>query len=317
MRALSVVAGIIEDARGNILLGQRSAHKAEPLKWEFPGGKVNPGETLIQALARELREELAADFEVQKRFATVCWRHAPRPLNLHAFHCRTNDPLTYSNAHSQLAWFPPDRLVKADVPAPDRPLVARLALPATYFITPAPHSSAQRYVDNIGRSLDRHAPGAVLVRLPGIADADLILLASRLLKRIRAHGNVLALLHDQPLLSAKLGFDGVHLSSRRLMSVQARPTALDHWLFASCHNAVEIQKAQLFGVDAAVYGPVRSTTSHPGRDGIGWLALAKQAQATWMPLYALGGVGPSDLALARTHGAHGIAGISAFDAPAP
>jgi 8-oxo-dGTP diphosphatase len=59
----TVVAGVIERGQ-KILICQRNAHGAHPLKWEFPGGKVEPGEGLVAALKRELREELGIDAEV-------------------------------------------------------------------------------------------------------------------------------------------------------------------------------------------------------------------------------------------------------------
>lgn len=58
--ARQVVAAVIERADRRLLIGQRRRHDSSPLKWEFPGGKVEPEETPEQALARELREELGA-----------------------------------------------------------------------------------------------------------------------------------------------------------------------------------------------------------------------------------------------------------------
>lgn len=59
--SIKVAVGILVDDKGNVLLCRRPAHKSYPLKWEFPGGKVEPGEKLEDALRRELNEELGID----------------------------------------------------------------------------------------------------------------------------------------------------------------------------------------------------------------------------------------------------------------
>jgi 8-oxo-dGTP diphosphatase len=80
---------------------------------------------------------------------------------------------------------------------------------------------------------------------------------------------------------------------------------------ASCHDERELEHAHKLGLDYVVLGPVRETASHPGVRGIGWERFATLARDRSMPVYAIGGLARADLREARTHGAHGVALLSA------
>jgi 8-oxo-dGTP diphosphatase len=84
---------------------------------------------------------------------------------------------------------------------------------------------------------------------------------------------------------------------------------------ASCHGLDDLLAAQRIGCDFAVLGHVAATPSHPDRAPLGWDAFARLRESVSLPIYAIGGVGPDDLATARAHGAQGVAGIRAFFAP--
>jgi 8-oxo-dGTP diphosphatase len=76
---------------------------------------------------------------------------------------------------------------------------------------------------------------------------------------------------------------------------------------ASAHDAAEIAKAAALGCDFAVLGPVLPTPSHTGEPSLGWNHFATLARDAELPVYALGGLRPSDANQAAAHGAHGIA----------
>lgn len=80
-------------------------------------------------------------------------------------------------------------------------------------------------------------------------------------------------------------------------------------MIASCHNLDELRIAQVLGCDAAVLGPVLPTASHPDAPGIGWERFVELREQVALPIYALGGMATGDIALARSHGAQGIAAI--------
>jgi 8-oxo-dGTP diphosphatase len=81
---------------------------------------------------------------------------------------------------------------------------------------------------------------------------------------------------------------------------------------ASCHDASQLARAVTLGADFATLSPVTATASHPGAASLGWPAFQVLAEAAALPVYALGGMGPSRLEEAHAAGAQGVAGISGF-----
>jgi 8-oxo-dGTP diphosphatase len=123
-----VVAGLIVDAAGRVLITQRRATDALPLAWELPGGKVEPGEAPVDALVRELREELGIAAEVGRIWDVLFHAYPAFDLVMLVYACRiTGGTSPRPLEVEDLAWHAPDRL-PADIILPaDRPLVDRLA----------------------------------------------------------------------------------------------------------------------------------------------------------------------------------------------
>ncbi len=134
MIALDVVcAAIVLD--GAVLLAQRPAGKERALEWEFPGGKIEPGETPQEALERELQEELGIRVQVGECFATVLHDYADRSIRLRAFWTalRSGEPAPLEC--QAIAWIAPDELdcmalSEADRVVRDRLVEALAAAPA-------------------------------------------------------------------------------------------------------------------------------------------------------------------------------------------
>ena len=119
------------------------------------------------------------------------------------------------------------------------------------------------------------------------------------------------LLNRDIALACELGF-GVHLGSEQLPALAERPLPVEVPLAASCHHVDDLRHAQRIGCDFAVLGPVLPTASHPGDDTLGWAGFERLREAVSLPLYAIGGLAPDHIALARRHGAQGIAAIRAL-----
>jgi 8-oxo-dGTP diphosphatase len=309
-RALAVVAGVLVDALGRVLIAQRAATGSEAGKWEFAGGKIRPGETALAALRRELREELGIGVDAATELAVVRWRGPPRSLNLHTFRVAAwrGDPRAHE--HQELRWVAPSELIRYPLPAPDRPIRARLALPGQYLITPEPVGPTAAFVEEFARAIDNDAIGMVSMRMKSLAADACAELAERCLARARKQRpQLIVLIHGEVELATRLGFDGVHLSSAQLLRAAQRPLPESAWVLASCHSPGELRVAEALGVDAATLSPVRATPLHPLSQPLGWRQLGSWSRRSFVPVYALGGTGPADLDRARATGAHGIAAI--------
>jgi len=121
-----VVAGLILGNDGRVLIAQRRADQALPLQWEFPGGKVEPGEAPVAALERELAEELGVTVAVGRVWDVLFHPYPDFDLVMLVYACRivAGEPRAVEVA--AVAWVPPGELPARDILSADRPLVDRL-----------------------------------------------------------------------------------------------------------------------------------------------------------------------------------------------
>ncbi|MGB9605590.1 MAG: (deoxy)nucleoside triphosphate pyrophosphohydrolase [Bryobacteraceae bacterium] len=125
--SVTVVAAVIKQ-QGRILICQRSARDSHPLKWEFPGGKMRPGETPRQALARELDEELGIRAEIGEELARYRWQYpGAAPIELIFYSARVAEGEPVNRVFAQILWETPDRLAAHDFLDADREFVGELA----------------------------------------------------------------------------------------------------------------------------------------------------------------------------------------------
>lgn len=126
-----VVAAVITDDSGRVLLAQRPAHKHLALKWEFPGGKIESGESPETALARELREELGIEIAALRPLPRFTHDYGAVVIALIPFACRlaAGSHAPHPHEHIALAWVTVDALDTYDLAPADLPLVAALRTP--------------------------------------------------------------------------------------------------------------------------------------------------------------------------------------------
>jgi 8-oxo-dGTP diphosphatase len=122
LRSIHVACAIIEQ-NGRVLATQRSAVMSMPLKWEFPGGKIDPGETPGECLRREVREELGVEIEVGRPLTAVTHRYADFTVTLYPFLCRITAGEITLHEHQALAWLTPAELQGLDWAEADRPVL--------------------------------------------------------------------------------------------------------------------------------------------------------------------------------------------------
>lgn len=317
---IEVAAGVVSDAEGRVLLLQRLPGKHLAGKWEFPGGKLEPGETVTQALIRELREELGIEVLASAPLISIPWRYPEKSVRLHALQVTQWHGEPRAREGHPLRWTHVWDMDVAAMPAADAPIVAALRLPARYVITGAPLSvdtsrptrpgeneaSASRWA---GKE-EVMAGTLYQLRMPDASREDVRCAAAAWLAgEPSMHGRLLVN-HDIGL-ARELGV-GVQLRAAQLRELRERPLPAASWVGASCHDAEELELAARLGADFATLSPVRTTASHPGARPLGWERFAALVADARLPVYALGGVGPADLERARDAGAQGVAGIRAF-----
>jgi len=126
---ITVVAAIIERGDRRLLIGQRRRDDTSPLKWEFPGGKVKPGESPEAALSRELREELSVTLVKCVELGRTRHKYAPLPeeLEIRFFAAAIQETEVTPKVFEQVAWVLPKELGGYDFLSANAQIIARLA----------------------------------------------------------------------------------------------------------------------------------------------------------------------------------------------
>jgi 8-oxo-dGTP diphosphatase len=298
-----VAAAVITRPDGCVLLAQRPIGKPYAGYWEFPGGKLEPGESAVGALTRELKEELGitATHVVPWIAQEFVYPHAHVELDFFRVLGWIGEPFGHDG--QALAWQKPGAFdVVPLLPANTRVLAA-LTLPSIYGVTNTDDVGEGEFLARAERALAR---GLRLIQLREKAwsaarrdafAARLLPLAARFGARVLLNGSV----ED----ARRGGFAGVHWTAAALAAAHSRPH--DLLVAASCHSRDELAHAGALDIDLACVGPVQATATHPGAPTLGWGGFAACIESTRVPVYALGGLTREDLPIAVDRGAHGVA----------
>lgn len=307
MKITEVSAAVIFREDGQYLLGQRGPGTFYPGYWEFPGGKVEPGETPHDALVRELHEELGIEVITATPWIVREHVYEHAHVRLHFFRVTAWRGELRDHVHTDLVWQQPASPTASPMLPANGPLFAALQLPDLYGVTHAWQIGMPAQLAALDAALDR---GLKLVQLreAQLPEMQRESFASAAVARCQARG-ARVLINGDAQLARATGADGIHLPAAQLMSLNARPAF--PLVGASCHSRDELERAARLGVDFALLGPVAATASHPGESGLGWAALAEMIAGLPLPVYAIGGMTADDIAAAQAAGAQGIAAIRA------
>jgi 8-oxo-dGTP diphosphatase len=303
-RLVHVAAGALLDAQGRVLVAQRPEGAHQGGLWEFPGGKLEAGETARAGLARELREELGIEVRAARPLIRVHHDYGDRHVLLDVFVVTAFEGSPRGREGQPLEWVLPQAMDASRFPAADRPIINALRLPEVCLITGADPSASKAFLERLAASV--RAGLLVQLRAHDIDDAAYAALATAALPLCRAAGATLVL-NREPALARRLGATGVHLRAAALSDLEARPDL--PLVGASCHGAADLARAAALGLDYALLGPVLRTATHPDAEPLGWTRFAELADAAALPVYALGGLTPEHLARSFAAGAQGIAAI--------
>jgi 8-oxo-dGTP diphosphatase len=307
---LHVAVAVIEDDRGRILLARRPPKGHLAGLWEFPGGKLEPSETLAQALQREVLEELGLRVLAHRPLIAIHHDYGEKQVLLDVHRVTAWEGVAQGREGQPLAWVVPDRLNDYPLPPADRPIVSAIRLPDCYLIASPESADLDHFRRRLGGAL---AAGTRLLQfrpmgLPREAALSLLAVCHELCDPCQAR-----VLVSSRLLPWLQQHDpqGIHLTAHDLMARDQRPPGAA-LVAASCHSREELRQAEQLGLDFAVLSPVQSTASHPEALPLGWPRFAEWVAEARIPVYAMGGLGDLSPAVAWGFGAQGIAGIRGF-----
>ena len=243
MAVVRVAAAVILGTGGEVLLAQRPAGKAYAGYWEFPGGKLEPGESGHDALVRELREELglevvdAAPWLVQR----YTYPHADVELNFFRVFAFTGEPFGHDG--QAFRWQTPGRFDVAPLLPANTAILRALELPPVYGVIPAATLAAPSSPTILRRALDQRLELIRIDAAPGVATGARA--AIERLVRLAAAAGARVLLGGTEADARALGCAGVHWTANELRAATTRPA--DLLVGATCAHAADIAHAGALG----------------------------------------------------------------------
>ncbi|AOA57860.1 NUDIX domain-containing protein [Acinetobacter larvae] len=295
---LKIAIGLVY-YQGQVLVGWRNAAQHQGNRYEFPGGKVEAGESAEQACRREILEETGLDIRQWHPITSIQHRYDDLSLELDFFsaYC-PREQLTQRRGAWQ--WYNREQLLHLKFPKANQRIVQQLCWPH-YIKISAEHDALTTLASDhlLYWRPDDQEP---LDYTPLTTYSPLQLQA--LMLNIR-HWQALT-----PQLQQQI--HTIHFKQHQFQTLSALPRLAQQRYLAACHDAAAVQQAHALGFDAILLSPVLKTASHPEQDALGWQQFQAIAAQSDLPVFALGGMHKRDLDQVQRHHGFGVAGIRAF-----
>lgn len=308
-----IVCGVLQQ-RGDVLIARRPDAGFMGGYWEFPGGKLEADETVQDALARELYEELGVRVEQASPLIRIKYDYPEYRVLLHAWRIERFLGTPVPRIGQLLKWVAPADFADYGFLPANGPILTAARLPDRYAIVEDASNDAKVLFKQV-RDLIRQGIRLLRLRASGLSRSEYLTLAGQCVHYCEENGAEL-------LLNAVPGVDdmipraaGIHLNAEQLMAARERPAGvagIRQWVAASCHNRAELSHAERIGLDFAVLAPVLPTATHAGAPALGWELFSDLVELSSLPIFALGGMMPENLYFAKQQGAQGIAAIRGF-----
>lgn len=309
--SLGVLLTTDYDGKCRVLVAHRSADRHQGGLLEFPGGKVDPGETAREGLCRELREEIGIGIDPATPDFLMGVEHdyGDRRVRLDVF---TIDRYSGSPAGREgqtLGWRELKTLRPDEFPAANRVILQALQQPGFMLITGSVPAVTDLAPARLLDWFSGWSGNDCVLRAPGRSETD-YRRDFEYLHRTAGEAGIRVLVHGEPaILEQCPEAAGLHLPWAVAARYSSRPVSEDRRLGVSCHSEEALRHAEQLGADYAFLSPVCRTPSHPDQPAIGWARFRAMTESVSLPVYGLGGLGPDDLEQVRARGGCGVAGI--------
>jgi len=303
-----VVAAVITNAEGEVLIAKRPDDKHQGGLWEFPGGKLEAAETREQALTRELKEEIGITVKQCQPLIRFRYDYPDKSVLLDVWHVDAYDGVAHGREGQPIKWVSPDNFGDYDFPAANQTIMTAAQLPNCYMVTPEPDSEQlEEYLVTLEKAL-QSGVRLVQYRAKKLPAAQWHAHATAVVKLCEDYA-AKCIVNTSIDNALAINAHGVHLNSQRLFDFRQRPIDKQFLLVASCHNQADLKQAQLIDADFVVLSPVKATASHPEATPLGWQKFADMVSEIAIPVYGLGGMHIDDIRDAQQSGGQGIAAI--------
>ena len=300
---IHAAVAVLKRADGWVLLAERPADKGWAGWWEFPGGKIEVGESVLEALQREIQEELGIEVTAAHPWIIRTFSYPEKTVKLHFYMVTQWQGQPQPLEGQKLSWQDPTNLTVAPMLPANLPVIAALALPDVVAITNLAELGEALFFIQLEAAL---ANGLKLIQIreKQLSNAALKVFSQQVLALAKPY-SAKVLINSDMALAREIGAIGVHFTSYQLMQLQAKPD--DLLCAASCHNLHELEHAQRLMLDFVMLSPVKPTLSHLNSTALGWQQFNEMVSNYLLPVYALGGMDWDDRLTAWQHGARGIA----------
>jgi 8-oxo-dGTP diphosphatase len=300
---IPVVAAVLRDAHGQLLLAQRPEGKHLAGLWEFPGGKLEPDEEPAQGLKREIAEELGIDLHGSKPLLTLTHHYEDRTVRLMLREADAWDGSPSALEGQQLKGVTIGQAGSLPMPAADRPIVKVMGLDPSLTVIPDPSAfaSEDRFLASLTSVLNAGAR-LVIVTLQSLSGRQALDLARRCAELVQGFG-VRWLLDSTPEIVSSIGADGLCVSARRLEAFGARPLPHASLVAVRCSSSNDLAVAGRVGADFAVLEVANSTNI--GSGVLDWARHSALISNSPLPVFVASHRTRPELVDARISGAYG------------
>ena len=306
-----VAVGVIYNStKDKVLITKRTDKQHLGGYWEFPGGKVEANEDVQSDLKRELYEELGIIILNAERFTIISHDYSDKKVLLDVWKINEFSRKPVSRENQEIKWSNIDELNNFQFPDANKFIIQTISLDQIYVIS---QESYEDYSRLFSVASECFTAGLKLFQLRLKSEGhEKIKKVVETLSVLARQNNAKLILNGTATDIEKYTIDGIHLKSNDLEKYGSRPISEESILGASCHNEEDLVKASKLNVNYAFISPVLTTRSHPEREALGWNVFRNLIKKVDFPVYALGGMTPTDLKTANSHGAYGVAMIGSI-----
>lgn len=302
-----VVIGIIQNSNCHVLVSKRKAESHLGDLLEFPGGKVNKNESPIEALQREVKEELNIDALECAPLIQIPYSYPDRKILLDVYLVKKFTGKVVANEGQELYWQSIDILEKDNFPAANHGVFQALKLPNLIFVTPD-CSQDENFLKKFEEITNRPTINVIQLRAHSLNDQEYYSLAQKCVD-LCSKRNIKLILNRNEHFVHETKADGMHLTSKKLRSLKKRPLTTNYLLGASCHNLKEIEYANRLKLDYIFIGPILDKHQIKECKKLEWDGFAKLSKHSQIPVYAIGGLSNADIETSIHLGGQGVAAI--------